>query len=171
MQTWQVSLDYSRDMGPAGDEFVSALAAVGTELGGAAVGGGRKGLSVTLAVQAGDYLSALSGAAERVAMACRHHGIEPGDVVEAQARTWERADADLGTPNYPDIVGAAEAAEILGVSRQRVHQLLRENPRFPEPLYRLRGTGPLWVRAGIEAFTRRWERKPGRPPKAAAAVG
>ena len=51
---------------------------------------------------------------------------------------------------------------MLGITRQRVHQLWRDRKDFPEPVYELR-TGPLWMRAGIKAFADRWERKPGRP--------
>ncbi len=65
-------------------------------------------------------------------------------------------------PTMPELVGASEAAEILGVSRQRVHQLYRENAMFPAPLVQV-AMGPLWDRKAIEAFRRRWERRPGRP--------
>lgn len=68
-------------------------------------------------------------------------------------------------PTVPEIVSAVEAADILGVSRQRVHQLHRENPHFPAPLYELR-TGPLWTRQAIDRFASAWERRPGRPAAA-----
>lgn len=73
-------------------------------------------------------------------------------------------DEKLSRSSLPDLVSAPEVAEILHVSRQRVHQLLSEHKRFPEPLYRL-GSGPLWLRAAIEAFDERWTRKPGRPKR------
>ena len=71
-------------------------------------------------------------------------------------------EANAFAPTVPEIVSAVEAADILGVSRQRVHQLHRDNLRFPAPLYELR-TGPLWTRQAIEWFASVWERKPGRP--------
>jgi hypothetical protein len=37
-----------------------------------------------------------------------------------------------------DLVGVAEVAELLGVSRQRVHQLIREQAGFPDPVAHLR---------------------------------
>ncbi|MDQ0376588.1 hypothetical protein [Amycolatopsis thermophila] len=64
----------------------------------------------------------------------------------------------------PELVSSVEAAEILGVTRQRVNQLA-DRPDFPAPLYRLK-TGPLWTRMSVEAFGKRWVRKPGRPRKA-----
>ncbi len=63
-------------------------------------------------------------------------------------------------PNLPQLVSAAEVADHLGISRQRVHQL-QSTAGFPEPLYRLR-TGPVWDARAIEAFATRWDRRPGR---------
>lgn len=76
-------------------------------------------------------------------------------------------------PNLPDLVSAAEVADQLQISRQRVHQL-QSTAGFPEPLYRLR-TGPVWDARAIEAFATRWDRRPGRraaeaEPRRTAAV-
>ncbi len=62
-------------------------------------------------------------------------------------------------PTTPELVGASEAAELLGVTRQRVHQLHATHAGFPEPLIRVR-MGPLWDRRAVEAFARRSERRP-----------
>lgn len=56
-----------------------------------------------------------------------------------------------------DLVGTAEIAEMIGVSRQRVHQLTREDPDFPEPVAEI-SAGTIWLRADIEA----WARSSGR---------
>ncbi|MFZ4585987.1 MAG: hypothetical protein ACOYNI_12255 [Acidimicrobiia bacterium] len=69
-------------------------------------------------------------------------------------------------PTHPELVSAVEAAEILAVSRQRVHQLYADNEQFPDALYHLK-TGPLWVKGSIEHFAKAWARKPGRPKKSA----
>jgi hypothetical protein len=68
-------------------------------------------------------------------------------------------------PSFPEIVSAPDVAEILGVTRQRVHQLLGSSPTFPEPIMRL-GSGPLWSADAIRRFDKQWQRKPGRPSKA-----
>lgn len=88
-----------------------------------------------------------------------------GDVVRLEAVTDDVLEEELAIPNYPDLVSGPEAAAILGVSRQRVHQLATTNSRFPTPLYKL-AVGSLWVRAGIEKFADEWNRKPGRRPSA-----
>lgn len=67
--------------------------------------------------------------------------------------TAERA--PLRVPNYL-IVGAAEIAELLGVSRQRVDQLTRR-PEFPAPVAEL-ASGRFWVRGEVE----RWAVDSGR---------
>lgn len=75
----------------------------------------------------------------------------------------------LARPTLPDLVSAPEAADILGVRPQRLHQLADERKDFPQPAYELRA-GKLWQRAAIEAFAQR-KRQPGRPRKAVAAAG
>ncbi len=68
---------------------------------------------------------------------------------------------DHGVPVYVapmarNLVGVAEIAEMLGVTRQRVHQLAK-TPGFPAPLAEL-SAGAIWDRADVE----RWARKTGR---------
>ena len=51
------------------------------------------------------------------------------------------------------LVGAAEIGEMLGVGRQRVHQLTTR-PDFPEPVVVL-SMGKVWHREDVE----RWDRE------------
>ena len=53
-------------------------------------------------------------------------------------------------------MGVAEIAELLGVTRQRIHQL-RQLEGFPEPTSVL-AIGPVWESAVVE----RWARETGR---------
>ena len=60
-----------------------------------------------------------------------------------------------------DLVGAAEIAERLGVSRSNVvHDWRRRHPDFPKPVTQLR-TALIWVWPEVEA----WARETGRLPK------
>jgi hypothetical protein len=52
-----------------------------------------------------------------------------------------------------ELVGVIAAAEILGVSKQRVSQLAAQG-KTPRPLGRIDGRAPLWRREVIEAFAR-----------------
>jgi predicted DNA-binding transcriptional regulator AlpA len=61
------------------------------------------------------------------------------------------------------LVGMAEIAEILGVSRQRVAQLIESYGDFPKPEVELSG-GRVWSRTAIETWIASHpERGPGRP--------
>jgi predicted DNA-binding transcriptional regulator AlpA len=51
------------------------------------------------------------------------------------------------------LVSRVEIAQMLGVSRQRVHQLLTR-PDFPRPIADL-GIGKVWERSAIEAWAQR----------------
>lgn len=59
------------------------------------------------------------------------------------------------------LVGAAEIAELLGISRQRVHQLATRDD-FPKPIVRL-SIGRVWERDEILAWMRRTGRGDDRP--------
>lgn len=61
-----------------------------------------------------------------------------------------------------DLVGVAEIAELLGVSRQQVHRLSVQEG-FPEPVARL-SAGTIWRRRDIERWAKT-RRRPGRPEK------
>jgi hypothetical protein len=87
--------------------------------------------------------------------------------ISVETMDLDEYDRRANAPTLPDLVSAPEAAAILEVTRQRVHQLVSENPRFPEPLFRL-GSGPVWSADAIRAFDAKWERKPGRPAKISA---
>ena len=63
-----------------------------------------------------------------------------------------------------DLVSVPEVAEILGVSRQRVHQLIHAYDDFPEPEAEL-AVGRIWQRAAIDKWARAHPRRTGRPPK------
>ncbi len=52
------------------------------------------------------------------------------------------------------LVGVAEVARMLGLTRQRIHQLKRDPDGFPQPTVRL-ATGPVWERSAIEEWAER----------------
>lgn len=54
-----------------------------------------------------------------------------------------------------DILGTSEVAEVLGVSKQRIHSL-RQTVEFPEPMLQLAST-PLWDRKEVVAFLAIWK--------------
>ena len=52
------------------------------------------------------------------------------------------------------LVGVAEIAAMLDVTRQRVHQLARDDPTFPAPAAVL-SAGVVWERVAVEEWARR----------------
>jgi predicted DNA-binding transcriptional regulator AlpA len=54
-------------------------------------------------------------------------------------------------------VRIVEIAEILGVSKQRAHQIADE-PGFPAPIER-DGRGRLWSRREVERWAKQWRRE------------
>ncbi len=92
--------------------------------------------------------------------------VGPVVIVMAGAQTEDKLMKSLRESNVPDIVGVAEVATILKVSRQRVSELARSRT-FPRPVTML-AAGPIWYRAAIARYVERWPRRPGRPKKSAS---
>ena len=63
-----------------------------------------------------------------------------------------------------DLVSIVEVAEMLGVSRQRVHQILRAYPDFPAPEAEL-AVGRIWRRQPLPIGWSATPRSTGRPRK------
>ncbi len=124
----------------------------------------------TVSLEEPDPVRAAAVAAVLVADLAERAGMPAWPLVRVESVREDVLEAENEQPTLPDLVSAPEAAEILGVSPQRLHELAATNSGFPRPAYELRA-GKVWLRAAIEAFSQRWERKPGRPPRAAAAAG
>lgn len=62
----------------------------------------------------------------------------------------------------PDLVSVTEIAALLGVSRQRVNQLIQAYGDFPLPEAEL-AIGRVWLRESVERWAAEHARKPGRP--------
>lgn len=52
-----------------------------------------------------------------------------------------------------DLVGVAEIAEMLGVTRQRVHAITKTHADFPPPVAKL-SAGRIWLRQDVERWNR-----------------
>lgn len=156
---WAITLSYNEQLD------ADALVALGGELNDdasvAALPG--HGFTVTMYEEGDDPIKAAACARDVVGRFVR---AAPAGVEVLPEETFA---ARAQAPTVPEIVSAVEAAEILGVSRQRVHQLQDKHPQFPAPLYQLR-TGALWTRSAIEWFDSIWERKSGRPAKVVTEV-
>ncbi len=145
------------ELDEAGDRLMDLLA--GHD---GVVSAGDGAWSATVSVQADQARSAADAGAALIEGRAAEAGPPGWPVGRLEALRQDVLDAENERPTLPALVSAPEAAEILGVSAQRVHELAAASPRFPEAAYELR-TGKLWLRDAVHAFGRRWERKPGRP--------
>jgi hypothetical protein len=157
MQTYSVTLVWETAE-PVTAESLFEVAAVG----GAAGGLGTTRIDTTLSAEADTPEAAIAAARQRLAAA----GVAVGPVIAAEVMPEAEADRRLAEPAFPELVGATEVADLLGVSRQRLHEL-RERKDFPAPVAQL-AAGPVWRKGDLTAFADGWRRKPGRPRKNAA---
>jgi len=161
------SLDWSIDIDGVGagpfdldraDDVIEALDGHGPAV---AVGADR--LGVRFDVAGGSAVEAVTrGVALFQAVT---GGLEPVRIEVERVDEFERR---LARGNAPALLGVAEVAEALDVSKQRVTQLMQAGS-FPAPTARLRA-GPIWRRASVAAFVRRWDRRVGRRPQARVAA-
>jgi hypothetical protein len=106
----------------------------------------------------GELGAVLETAVEKL---CADVGIADRQLVALRLVLDTELDAELEQPAYPELVGVAEIAELLGVTRQRASEL-RRRAGFPRPIAELR-SGPVWPKSWITRFAGQWERRPGRP--------
>lgn len=168
MRLWHVHLVAQREPQGGGrvdaealDAFMDALAALGAD--GPVVAGGDGRYAATLTLEADrEGLGVLQAAHELFSRAARQVGLPAFPLVRLEIVTDQEREAELSRSPLPALVGVAETAAILGVSRQRVSALAAGNTRFPRPVMRL-AAGPVWLRPAIEQFERQWDRRAGRP--------
>jgi hypothetical protein len=160
MSEWSVELEAPRgadtDRFDLADEIIDALAGHGP-----AVSFTADRVSVRFDVEARSPFDAFALARD---IARDKLKLDP---VRATVESVEDVERYVETSNAPELVGVAEAATMLGVSRQRVSELA-EQPAFPAPLARLKA-GPVWTAASMIRFTETWDRRPGRPRQKIAA--
>lgn len=87
--------------------------------------------------------------------------------VGVEALSMHEVRRRLATSNIPDLVGNADIADMLGVTRQRAGQIV-VIPGFPPAVMTIKA-GPLRVREQVEDWAQSWRRKSGRPAKEAPA--
>lgn len=117
-------------------------------------------LIVTLTVAADDPPAAAAAAIAAIDTAAPFTAGWSAAAVEVL--TVEEADRRLDLPAVPALVGVAELADLLEVSRQRASKVADTAPGFPAPIARLR-SGPVWRRTDLDRFLDGWKRRPGRP--------
>ena len=147
---------------PITDAVLDQLVDLGDEYD-ATVARHRDGIGVVVTFDVDDQDAAQAALRARTrALEIVNSASRADDVVDLRVITPELYEAEALRPDTPELLAAPDVAELLGVSRQRVHQLATDHARFPAPYLRL-GSGPIWTRPAIEHFAAQWDRRPGRP--------
>ncbi len=127
-----------------GDDLLEALLA-DRRVVGPVVSGQAGRLGATVAVDAPSLAEAIGIAFEALGDAFERLGL-PREVEVVEAEPEDEPEEET-----PVLLGASDVARLLGVSRQRVYQLLGEREDFPRPKVRL-SRGSLWRRDEVEAW-------------------
>lgn len=165
MRWWSVLVEAKGPSGDIGadddvlDDFLDVLAPLHPS-----VGGSHCSWTARVSVEAPDPVTAAMEATGAVCSAAGGVGLPAWPLSRVEAVDEDVLATELEEPNIPELLGATEAAALLGVSRQRLHQL-RSDGRFPSPLMELAG-GPIWMRAAVDAFLESWDRRSGPKPAA-----
>jgi hypothetical protein len=122
------------------------------------------GWSATITVPGEDARFAAEQATSLVETWAAKSGLPAWPVVRVDAVEASILDRELAEPNYPELVGIAELAELAGVSQQRA-SVLASRPDFPKPIARLR-SGPVFDLRQVSSLVEKWSRRPSRPAKA-----
>jgi hypothetical protein len=129
---------------------------------------GDRQWDVTIGLEQPGPVRAAAVAAALVETLAAKAGMPLWPTVRIEAVREDVLEEQNARPTLPDLVSTPEAAEILGVSAQRLRELAGGSRQLPKPVYELKA-GKLWPRDAIEAFGQRWDRKPGRPDRGALA--
>jgi hypothetical protein len=155
---WTVHIETERQhLDTVPDEIVDEFIELMQEYGGT-VSIGEGGYGATFSIRerdgAGSCLSAAEAGQDAIFRAAKQAGLPIIPLRVLDVRTFAVHDVELEQPAIPELVSVSEIADILGVSRQRAHQLTKR-PDFPEPIARL-GAGPVWTRPSLNLFVERW---------------
>lgn len=117
-------------------------------------------LSIRGSVEVPGVADAILAAFQDVGKALQRAGVENADIVDF-AVVQDLPEDEFASAR-DDIVGTPDVAARLGISRQRVAQLVEQQGRFPHPIATVRGThvwrwGDIadWVAAGARDLRRK----------------
>jgi hypothetical protein len=156
MTSWTITLGYSSETALTDDQIDKIHEQLADLAVAVALTTDPPAVSIVLTVDAPTVHQAIETAATRT------RPVIAGELTSLEAFTTAAFDRALDEPTIPDLVGIAEIAEILGVSRQRAH-VLTGSPAFPDPVARLAAT-PVWRRTAVDSYAA-IPRKTGRPSK------
>jgi hypothetical protein len=145
------------DIDEAADRFMDHLAHWS-----GSVSADERGWTARVTVTGSQATDAVAKAAEKVIPeAAAKAGLPEWPVVRLEVVSEDEFELELSRPSFPALYGTSEVTDVLGITRQRLHQL-RHGGQFPEPIAEI-AAGPVWLRPAIDGFVATWNRTPGRP--------
>lgn len=120
--------------------------------------------AVQTTVDAPDAETAIAKVSPEVLGASSKAGLPDWPITAVEVKSWSRFERELEQPTFPKVLGVAEIAKMLGVTRQRASVLARSGA-FPKPYAEL-AAGPIWLDIHVKRFVDEWKRRPGRPRRA-----
>lgn len=126
-------------------------------------------LEVQLTITGAALLDTLVEAGRTVTDALNKVGLQNPEIIEVEGMPWDEFDRRLDEPQVPELWSVTEAAQHLGVSNQRINQLVIAYPDALPAVVKLAGDrGPrLWLADTWRRFAAT-KRHTGRPTGAAA---
>ena len=146
----------------ATDDLLEALAPYS-----AAASAAAGTMTVQLTVEARTLVGAAAAATRAVAEAFAkiRRTRQLRSILGGEVLTVEELQRRLNEPPVPELIGVAELAGLLDVTKQRVSYLAKGAAGFPKPFAQL-AAGPVWLKPTVTRFVETWERRPrGRPKK------
>ncbi len=152
---WAITLSFRVDLDePA---LTSLAQSLRDQVGASVDNVAGRGIDVTVFKPGVDELQAARAVREQLA------DFVPGDLCGVQILTEDVYRERADKPVLPQLVSGPDAAKMLHITRQRLHQL-RQDPQFPLPVLELR-TGPIWAKDAIDRFGKyRDRRRSGQRP-------
>lgn len=133
------------DLGPV-DRFVDELVAHH-----GSVTFGPDSYSGRITVDAGSAEAAAQDASYFVQSAARVAGLPSWPIAVLEVTRDDVLEAELARPQVPALVGLTEAAAIVGVTKQRMGQLRRDDVDCPLPIAEL-ASGPVFIEDAVARY-------------------
>jgi hypothetical protein len=163
---WTIHLEAAGDPVAELENYLEALDDLADLLSdyGASVSGSQDGTRVGITISlehAGDALEAMIEGQRIFHQYVGKVDLPSWPITRIEVMTWDEHDRELEEPLVPELVGVAEIAQIIDVTRQRASKLAHQHG-FPAPVAELK-SGPVWTRTSLNRFVEEWARRPGRP--------
>lgn len=166
MTDWSVEIEADVDTQRLFEEWAEDLIGALDELGASspAVSGADEKAVIRVFVSAQDPASAVWAGEHFARDALTKAGVGVRTIRSAEAVEESEFERRLDAPTFPTVMGVAEVAARLNVTKQRVSELCKEGT-LPTPVARL-AAGPIWTAPMVHSFAESRDRRQARKPAA-----